>query len=230
MNLQGSLSKLLKTGSIFYRERARLFDHNPVIRDAWTLLAQDMEQQATGLRGLSASFWREIQALHPGLMDEIRACLASAPRKKDNGTISLQDTLNRALSCEEPIILRVFVPVIRKLRVSWTGRALDFYVIVKAHVTHLDRLVRSYCGDPASHQRAATLLESFEKEVQRPEVVRTERTRRSSRSARNVRKSSKKPRIRSLQPSRRKSGARRVRSVSKPVMRKVSLGRRRARR
>ncbi len=230
MNLQGSLSKLLKSGSIFYQERAKLFDHNPVIREAWVLLAQDMDQQAAGLRGLSTPFWKEIQALHPDLIHEVRACLASTPRKKTDGSVSLQDALNRALSCEEPVILRVFVPVIRKLRASWTGRALDFYVIVKAHVTHLNRLVRTYCGDPVSHRRAATLLESFEKDVQRPEVVKTAKARKSSRSARSTRKSKKTLKIRSLRPSRRKPSVTRVRSVSKPVVRKVSLGRRRARR
>ncbi|NWG14177.1 MAG: hypothetical protein HXY20_11650 [Acidobacteria bacterium] len=229
MNLRGSLSKLLKNGSIFYREKAQQFDHNPVIREAWSLLAQDMDLQTSGLKGLPASFWREIQVLHPELMNEVRSCLASVPGKNKDGAASLQDVLNRSLSCEEPIILRVFVPVIRKLRASGTGHALDFYVIVKAHVTHLNELVRAYCGDPLSIQRAGALLESFEKEVQRPEIVQAEAPRKSSRSARGAGRPRRKATTRPLKPS-RKRAATRIRSISKPMMRKIRLTSRRVRR
>jgi len=227
MNLRGSLTKLLKGGSVFYKERARLFEHNPVIRDAWLQFSQDMEQQVAGLRELPPAFWREVEPLEKSLAESVRACLDLLPKRNNNEVPSLQSAMCQTLSCAEPVILHVFAPLIRKLRTSWSNRSLGFYVIVKAHVTHVNRLIETYCGDPILIQKAANLMEAFEREAQEPEIVPVQKARRIASSSPKARKSAK---VR----TKRSAGALKTaraslsRPAAKPVVRKMTLARRRA--
>jgi hypothetical protein len=168
MGLHGALTKLLKTGSSFYEERADCFVHNPVIREAWLLLAQDMRQQAQSLESLSAGFWREFHSSEHEIISSIERCGFAREPSSPCDAVPLQESISRALCFEEPLILRAFAPLIRRLRLAWTYPSLDFYVMVKAHVARLSRLVRTYSSDPILIRRAVSLLEDFEREVQGP--------------------------------------------------------------
>lgn len=169
MNLQGSIAKLQSSGARLYVVLAQCFNENNLIRDMWLEMARDKEQQVGGLRSLPRSFWSEMRKRADGLLAAARSCIPLAECSKDEEH-SLQKCLAKTLDFEEPIILKVYAPLIRQLRTEWTGHALDFYVIVKAHVARILRVVQSFSGDPVLIQRAATVLRDFEREVQAPEV------------------------------------------------------------
>ena len=168
MGLHASLAKMLRAGSRFYQERADCFVHNPVIREAWLLLAHDMQQQARSLESLPPDFWREFHSSEREIISNIEKCSFIKARGYPCDTVPLQDSIVRTLSFEEPVILGIFAPLIRRLRLAWIERALDFYVMVKAHVARLTHLVRTYSSDPVLIQRGISLLGAFEQEVQKP--------------------------------------------------------------
>lgn len=169
MNLHGSISKLQNSGARLYVEVAQCFKENNLIRDIWLEMAHDKEQQVASLRSLPRSFWIELKKQEDGLLEATQSCLQFAERSKDEER-SLKKCFTETLEFEEPIILKVYAPLIRQLRTEWTDHALDFYIMIKAHVARLLRVVQSFSGDPILVQRASTLLQNFEKEVQAPEV------------------------------------------------------------
>lgn len=236
MNLQGSLAKFLKSGSIFYRKRADCFHENQIVRDAWLRLADDMDLQASSLRSVPPAFWTGIEAGQEELIESIGVGfpLKGSPRPCDS--VPLQESIGRCLVLEEPVVLRIYAPLIRQLRTHWTSRALDFYVIVKSHVAGLMRLVQTYCGDPALIQRATSLLETFEKDAQEPEfvvipkVAKKGKSRKRETAIRAKKAKSSVPRKAARKaPSRpMASRSRTVAKTRKPLVRKIRLGSRRA--
>ena len=238
MNLQCTLSKFLKTGSIFYRKRADCFHQNQIVRDAWLRLANDMELQASSLKNLPPAFWNELETDRWDLIESVGSGFPVKADSRPCETVSLQESIGRSLSLEEPAVLRIYAPLIRRLRTAWTNRALDFYVIVKSHVAGLMRLVQTYCGDPALIQRATSLLENFEKEAQEPEfiektaVVGSKKSRKRGATApahksstKTVRKQARRAPTRPLA-----SRSRSVTKTAKPLVRKIRISSRRARR
>jgi hypothetical protein len=234
MNLQGALARFLKTGSIFYKKRADCFSQNQIVRDAWLRLAEDMDLQASSLKSLPPTFWKEIEKDQKDLMERVGS---GFPIKGDSGpcnAVSLEESICRGLSLEEPVVLMIYAPLIRQLRTAWTNRALDFYVIVKSHVTGLMRLVQTYCGDPTLIQRATSLLGTFEKEAQEPEFVEIPRVVRKSES-RKRRAAAHGPKGRAARNAPRKTRsrplahrARPVTKAAKPLVRKIRISSRRA--
>ena len=126
-----------------------------------------MEQQAASLKSLPGSFWTTTENGRGDPERRARALLGSAASPA-MGKQGAPHCFARTLDFEEPIILRTYVPLIRLLRTEWTDHALDFYIIVKAHVARLTRIIEPLSGDPSLTQRAPNLSAEFEREVQRP--------------------------------------------------------------
>ena len=94
MGLHGALTKLLKTGSSFYQERADCFVQNPVIREAWLLLAQDMRQQAQSLESLSEAFWKEFRSSEREIVSTIEKCGFAQEPGAPCDAVPLQDSIS----------------------------------------------------------------------------------------------------------------------------------------
>ncbi len=237
MNLQGSVSRFLKTGSIFYNKRADCFSQNQIVRDAWLRLAGDMDLQASSLKNLPPAFWKEIEADRHDLVETVGRGFPVRGDSRPCETVLLEEWIGQSLSLEEPVVLRIYAPLIHRLRRAWTNRALDFYVIVKSHVAGLMRLVQTYCGDPALIQRASSLLENFEKEAQEPEFpVKPALTKTKPRKHTAAARATK-PKARTARMPSRKvptrplaSRSRSVAKTAKPLVRKIRISSRRARR
>jgi hypothetical protein len=237
MNLYGSFAKLQNSAARFYVELAQYFKENKLIRDVWLEMAHDKEQQIATLRSLPPSFWSELIKRRDGLFEAAQSCFPPAEYSKDEER-SLKKCFAKTLEFEEPIFLKVCAPLIRQLRTEWTDHALDFYIMIKAHVARILRVVQSFSGDPILVQRASTLLQDFEKEVQAPEAPQVTVAPRASKKAvawkrnRAVRKAlthkaKAQPSSRSLSLSKRTKS---ITPRGKPLVKGIELHRRRARR
>jgi len=170
MNLWGPLGKLHKSGSGFYLKLAQRFSGNAVVSQTWAAMAQDLDDQAAELQALSPAFWRHLERSEAGWREAVAAVEAAADfRTFEPADWSLHRCLERTLELEEQSSLRVYAPLIYHLR-GQTGRALDFYVTVHAHLTRLAGLIQPFAGDPRLTRRCLELLERFEKEAQIPKA------------------------------------------------------------
>jgi hypothetical protein len=170
MSLQGSTTELQNKIVELYLDLHKRFTENTLIRDLWGTMADDISQQTHSLKALPVAFWHQIK----GEEERISEAISQHGRhqiieNKDNN--SLRSCFERALLIEESTILKVYVPIIRSLRKSWTDKSLDFYIMVKAHVARMVRVTEAFSGDPVIIQRAHQLLKSFEKEIQEPEIA-----------------------------------------------------------
>jgi hypothetical protein len=168
MSLQGFIRKLQNSCTRIYLDLAQSFMENSLIRETWVSMAEDKEEQARCLNALPSRYWSGHK--EEALFEAVRACLKPFQHPESESDRSLQTTLSRVFDLEEPIILKVYAPLIRQLRTEWTDHALDFYIMIKAHVARLARITQSFSGDPALTQRFMTLLENFEKAVQAPDL------------------------------------------------------------
>ena len=168
MNLKGFLSRLQLSRADYYRNLAQIFDSNQVIRETWTDMAHDMEQQAASLESLPGSLWKKWKDEPGPLAEAIQTCRAIHKGIESEEDKSLQTCFSATLNMEEPLILRTYVPIIRYLRTDYSDQSLEFYIMVKAHVARLSRLIQPFAGDPVLLQRVANLQEFFEHEVQAP--------------------------------------------------------------
>jgi hypothetical protein len=170
MNLQGSITEIQDTVLRLYLQLEEHFKENQIIRDLWTAMAHDVAQQKRSMIVLAPSFWHQLKEEMEGTLRAIseETRKLTIENKEDH---LLKSCLDHALSLEEPTILKIYVPIIRKLRENWTDRALDFYIMVKAHLARITRVTQSFAGDPVVIQRANLLLQRFEKEVQEPSHI-----------------------------------------------------------
>jgi hypothetical protein len=168
MNLKGLLSRLQTSRSDFYRNLAQIFDSNQLIRETWMDMAHDMEQQAASLEILPGSLWKKWKDEPGTLAEAIQTCCVIHRGVESEENKSLQTCFASTLNMEEPLILRAYVPIIRYLRTDYSDQALEFYIMVKAHVARLSRLIQPFAGDPVLLQRVANLQEFFEHAVQAP--------------------------------------------------------------
>jgi hypothetical protein len=170
MNLQGSITDLQNTVVKLYLDLEQRFKENQLIRDLWTAMAHDITQQKLSLTMLPSSFWHKLKAEQDG----VAAALAESALVHESGNkgdASLKSCFERTMLLEEQTILKIYVPIIRKLRENWTDQALDFYIVVKAHLARITRVTQAFAGDPVIIQRSSLLLQRFEKEVQEPQIV-----------------------------------------------------------
>jgi hypothetical protein len=224
MSLKSSLAKLQRRGARFYLELAEQFSENTLIRESWQSMARDMEQLADSLQTIPARFWVQLNDAEGVLEKTVR-------ESPDPGCLGLEEgrsmhgCFDRMLRFEEPVTLKVYAPLIHRLRTESRGHALDFYIIVKAHIAHLIRLVQPFSGDPSFTQNAQRLLEAFEHEVQAPELPPSPAATKVRRAA--ARKSLPKTATRSAQKaSRTVERAKKLARHSKPLVGKIEIRRR----
>lgn len=169
MSLKGAFAKVQNAGAQFYLKLAQFFEENPLIRESWLAMSQDMEQQADSLVELPSRFWITFKKDEEALLDAVQKChtLEVLDKKDDR---SLHSCYVRTLNLEEPLILNAYVPLIRLLRIEWSDHALDFYVMVKSHVARISRLIQPFSVDSALLQRVQNLQQRFELEVQKPAI------------------------------------------------------------
>jgi hypothetical protein len=169
MSLKGAFAKVQKAGAQFYLKLAEFFEENPLIRDSWVAMAQDMEQQAASLEELPRRFWSGFKKDEEALQIAVRNCLSleAIDKKADR---SLHACYIRTLNLAEPLILSAYVPLIRLLRTECFDHGLDFYVMVKSHVTRITRIIQPFSVDPLLLQRVQGLALRFELEVQAPVI------------------------------------------------------------
>jgi hypothetical protein len=243
MKLWSPIAKLQHSGAGLYLRLAERFAGNALIRDTWTAMASDLDQQILSLKSLRPSFWKLLEKQEKELLQAISEIAPPSP----SGTLdpvdwTLHASFARTLDFEERFALKVYAPIVYRLR-EQTGGPLDFYVIVHAHLTRLARLIQPFSGDPVLIQRCLTLIQQFEKEAQGPEPeipflrVKGKKkvaARRPRTAARPARRAAPRPapRRRVTAPSRRTKPAktvklaRRTHKRSKPLVKNVKLARR----
>jgi hypothetical protein len=226
--LRGSISQLERAVARYYSQLQQRFEGNSLVRTMWASLGNDLQSQVESLRKLPQSFWLSLKSQEKELAQAAELALPQHAERAGPLPMCLAQTVE----LEEPIILRVYAPLIRRLRNEWTELALDFYVMVKAHITRVTHSVQLFSGDPGLCLRCANLLENFEQEVQEPAEVEiapkkvaakksAARPAAKAGKARNVKSAATKTPIRSLP---------RIAKRSKPLVQKIEIARRRARR
>ena len=169
MNLHGSIADLQKAAIQLYLKLQKRFKDNALIRELWESMAGDVSQQGDSLKALPPSFWNQLQKEQGELLQATIAYvrLQVTDNIKD---IPLKGCIESALQFEEPTILKICIPIIRSLREDPENPALDFYIMVKAHLARISRMTASFSGDPVIIQRSSLLLQTFEREIQEPPV------------------------------------------------------------
>lgn len=232
MNLNASITELQNLGVRKYLNISQCFRENNVIRELWSAMAHDVSQQIVSLHALPSSFWHRLKKDQDGLLGAISSISPSENVEKTQDQ-SLRTFFQLALDYEEPTILKVYVPLIRNLRSNWTDQALDFYIMVKSHLARISRVTQAFSGDPLIIQRSSLLLQNFEKEVQVPQVLHKtshpEKKVQAGRPARAKKIKEKRQAILTrLHPLAKRAKV--LSSRAKPMVDKISLHRRRARR
>jgi len=169
MSLYGSIKEVQSTTEKFYLKLEQRFSGNKLISELWGQMAQDVSRQIVNLHDLPKSFWPHLDKDQDKLLETIKTEIK--PQNIENAAdLSLSDCIEKSIRSEETIILKIYVPIIRNLRKNWTGQALDFYIIVKAHIVRIKRVAEAFSGDPVVLRHSAQLFQGFEKEIQEPEV------------------------------------------------------------
>jgi hypothetical protein len=170
MNLHGSITEVLNTLVQLYLKFEKRFNENALIRDLWSGMAHDVLQQIAGLKSLPSSFWLQLNKDQNGQMEtDIGSARLQITEKPED--LSLKQCFETAIRFEEPTVLKIYIPIIRSLRKKGMNTALDFYIIVKAHLARITRVTESFSGDPIAIQRSNLLQQNFEKEVQKPQEL-----------------------------------------------------------
>jgi hypothetical protein len=231
MNLHGSIKDLQNKIVQLYLALEHRFSENGLIRELWSAMANDVSQQIRSLNALPPSFWTQLvkdQNL-PLIAAAESASHQSIENEEDQ---SLGDCFSKALCLEEPAILKVYAPLIRRLRENSTAPALDFYIVVKAHIARITRVTQSFSGDPVIIQRANSLLQVFEKEVQKPriEVPLPEKRKVLAKHSAKRKEPAQKHRKTSAKARPLAKPAKILHRHPKPLVKKAAVARRRARR
>lgn len=231
MNLHGSIKDLQNKIVQLYLQLEHRFSESELIRELWSAMANDVSQQIRSLNALPPSFWNQLKKDQnlPLIAAAEGASHQSIEKEEDQ---SLMGCFNRALRLEEPAILKVYAPLIRMLRENSTAPALDFYITVKSHLARITRVTQSYSGDPAIIQRANSLLQVFEKEIQEPhiEIPRPEKKKALAEHSAKRKELAQKQRKTSVKARPLAKPAKILHRHPKPLVKKASIARRRARR
>ena len=230
MSLHGSTIEIQNAIVQLYLKLEQRFSENGLIRELWKAMAHDVSQQIVSLKAFPASFWTHLtQDSGVSLEEEIRKARLQGDEKTED--LSLGKCFELAIRIEEPTILRIYAPIIHSLRKNWTNTALDFYIMVKSHIARIARVTESYSGDPIAIQHSHLLLQSFEKEVQEHrDAAKVVEDRKQSSKYANAKKPAKKvKKAEKHSGPLAKHGSIR-RSRTKPLVKKIDIPRRRARR
>lgn len=238
MSLKSAFAKVQKSGEQLYLKLAQFFEENPLIREIWTAMAQDMAQQTASLDRLPSHFWKLLKSDEEAPRNAIRECL-SFQVIDENEDRSLHRCFVRSLDIEEPLVLNAYVPLIRLLRTEPSNHALDLYIILKSHVTRISRMIQPFSVDPTLLQRVQNLQQRFEFEVQAPAVARAlppkmAVTRKKSQSTPAIAaRKTRKARVAARSASRALPLTKRVQRIAKrakPLVRELEIARGRAQR
>lgn len=166
--LKALLLKLHKKQARLYLDISERFRENSLVCEKWRAIGTGLERQAEVLKALPLSFWKALDRREArSLLKAVEAALDS-----DRAGILKQDPLQqcfiKCLDFEEPVILEIYAPVLRNLKAHWTDQALDWYVLVRSHLTRLIQLIEPFCGEPGLARRCALLFERFEQALQQP--------------------------------------------------------------
>ncbi len=228
MNLHGSINELQNATVHLYHELQTRFIENRIISELWSAMAHDISQQIKSLNALPSSFWNHLKNEFDRLTEAINSSSPSHDSQKISDR-SLRGCFELSLHIEEPIILKVYVPIIRSLRKNQANQSLDFYIMVKAHLARISRVTQAFSGDPIIIQRSNLLLQNFEKEVQEPQTTIVHEKKKSGiQGSQPKPKPSRKVVKHIARPLAKRSLSRTART--KPLVDKVELHRRRARR
>ena len=204
MSLYGSIKEVQNNIEKLYLNLEQRFNENKLIRDLWSQMAKNVSQQVHSLHDLPKSFWIRFKKDQVELIEKIKTDIKPQSFEIE-GDISLSDSIDKAIQSEEAIILKIYVPLIRNLRKNWTGQALNFYIMVKAHIVRIKRVAEAFSGDPIVMRHAALLFQKFEKEIQEPEVEIIQKIKSASKSKPASRgKKTEKPRPKTLAKSKTK--------------------------
>jgi hypothetical protein len=231
--LRGSLSRVQKHIAKFYLHLQQRFEANSLISDNWAAMGSDLQVHAESVKKLPPTFWQSLTNQEKDIVAALESVHAYNSKSLPG---SLHSCLVLAVDLEEPITLKVYAPLIRQLRIAWTDRATDFYVMVRAHLARIARLIHLYSGDPVLEQKFDLLFQNFEKEVQYPAVAEGREDGRSKKLAAAGKRKGKP--ARSRQP-RTRMAKQKIRSRAKiakrakrtkPLVKKLEITRRRAHR
>jgi hypothetical protein len=230
--LRGSLSQLQRAVAKIYSQLQQHFEGNYLVSSLWAAMDHDLQAQVESLKKLPPSFWQSLKNQEKALAREAELV---SPVSADWLAGSLRSCLARTIDLEEPIILKVYAPLIRRLRSEWTGHALDFYVMVKVHIARVARSIQLFSGDPALSLRCAVLLHSFEKEVQEPPEVQVVPPKKKKGVKKSVPTKSRTKRAavrRAPAPAKKRPipTLEKIKKHAKPMVRKIKLAPRRVRR
>lgn len=170
MSFAAPLGRLQKNSGRLYLQFAERFSENNLIRDAWTEMARDLEHQTASMREIRPDFWKELKKDEKALLSATKEVAASLDKTRRASPAEgfLHYSFVNSIEFEELLTLKIYAPLLYRLKSQWTNRALSFYVTVNAHITRLVRLVQQFSGDPILIQRSASLQERFEREAQGP--------------------------------------------------------------
>ncbi len=227
MNLHGSITELQNRVVGLYLKLQQRFKENNVISELWSAMASDLSQQVNSLDGLPGNLWHELKRddQFSGVIGDIRSRIP-----EDTEHCSLLGCFEYVLSIEEPVILKIYGPILRNLREHWSTEALDFYILVKAHLARITRVMQAYSGDPLILQRSSSLLQQFEKEVQAPPATVLDEMAVRKRPAREKKSNLKSKRSSAPTHPLAAKHAKTRNERGKSLVEKIDLRRRRARR
>lgn len=192
MSLYGSIKEVQSGIEKLYLKLEQRFNENKLISHLWSQMAQDVSRQIHSLHDLPKSFWSRLKKDQVELIETITAEIKSQSSETEKD-LSLSNCIDIAIRSEEVIILKIYVPLIRNLRKNWTGQALEFYIIVKAHIVRIKRIAEAYSGDPVVLQHSTLLFHGFEKEIQEPDIETIQKIKSARRRRRAVKAGKAKP-------------------------------------
>jgi len=169
MNPLGAIVEHQNSLLRFYRKLEERFEENSIIQSFWRGMAGDVSSQIQSLKSLPPSIWNQFKNDADNSFESaVKAVKEITAPPADIANISLRDCFDISLQLAEPAVLKIYARVIRMLRKNPTVPALNFYILLKAHVARLVRTTESFAGDPLLIRRAQLLLAGLEKEVKEP--------------------------------------------------------------
>ena len=169
MNPLGAIVEHQNSLLRFYRKLEERFEENGIIQSFWQDMAEDVALQIQSLKSLPSSLWNQLKTDADNSFEStIKTVKEVYAPPADIADISLRDCFEISMQLAEPVVLKIYARVIRMLRKNPAVTALNFYILLKTHVTRLVRTTESFTGDPLLVRRAQLLLAGLEKEVKEP--------------------------------------------------------------
>ncbi len=230
-NSRALIAKLQRAAAKRYFALQQHFVGNNLVSETWGAMAHDWVSQAESLKKLPTAFWLSLREDEKKLAQAAESQLAQYNGESAAG---LTGSLALALRQEEPVVLTIYAPLIHRLRTNWTDLALDFYVLIRLHLSRLTQFVQAYAGDPALSQSCTMLLVNFEKEVQKTDEIPVKPSMKKARKlSAHARRHQEKAAVRTQRQTAKARPARnhvRIPKHTKRIVKKLEISRRRARR